>query len=385
MLLLVAIALQGLEPRFLGLSYSGASPLNPRWDGTTELVKLARRLGYEVHIVHSWLLYLFQAPRRSCGIAVLVSPERPLPPIELASLSSLIRAFGYNLIVADEGPYSNPLLRSLGIDVEIDVSHMLPSIVIAEARIGEKSMQLVLDYASPLTLGSRASSICREIVMRGDKVLGVLCKAERSNIIVLGDGTLFTNAALSVGMVLNPNVRFLELLLRKLCPGGGVLAIDASSYLPRIASVSELEDMGLRGSRLLRAVVAPSRVLKPAMYGTSLSIETSTGASVLASLIVVLTILRVVSRVAPRGRAPIRISAKPSALMKSLAMLASLCEKEGIDICSAISKSFPRRKISIDRVENLLRSDVEVRRRILEAIERGQREVASTPRGSVSA
>ncbi len=384
MLLIIVIALQSLEPRFLGLSYSGASPLNPRWDGTTKLAKLASRLGYEVHIVHSWFYYLLQVPREKCGIVMLISPERPLPPIELVSLVSLIKTLGYNLIIADEGPYSMSLLKSLGIDIEIDSKHMLPSIVTAEARISGKRIQIVLDYASPLIFGPRALSKCRGIVIRGEKILGALCRAGKSSVAVIGDGTVFANAALEIGTILNPDARFLEMLLRELCPRGGILAIDASSYPPRVASVSELENMGLRGSSLLQAILAPSRVLKPVMYGISLGIETSIGISILASLIVILTALRTIVRISPQKRVPIETGVKPRTIAKSLAMLASLCEKEDIGICSSTSRSVFRR-MDINRVENLIRSNAEVRRKILGAIECGQREVASTSRCSGSA
>ncbi len=383
-LLLIVIALQGFEPRFLGISYSGASPLNPRWDGTTKLAELARRLGYEVRIVHSWFYYLLQVPREKCGIAMLISPERPLPPIELLSLVSLIETLGYNLVVADEGPYSMPLLKSLGIDIEIDSNSMLPSIVTAEARISGKRIQIVLDYASPLIFGSRALSKCRGIVMLGGKILGAVCRTGKSSIVVIGDGTIFTNAALKIGTLLNPDARFLEVLLRELCPRGGILAIDASSYSPRVASVNELEDMGYRGSKLLQALLAPSRALKPAIHGVSLGIETSIGISVLASLIVLLTVLRIIVRVAPQARILIETRVKPRTIAKSLAMLASLCEKEDIGICSDVMRSVFR-KPNIDRVESLMRSDVEVRRKILKTIECGQREVASTSRCSESA
>ena len=284
-LILIVIALQGLEPRFLGLSYSGASPLNTRWDGTTKLVELARGLGYEVHIVHSWLSYLLQAPKGKCSTIMLISPERSLPSIESVSLTTLVKTFGYNLVVADEGSHSTPILKSLGIDIEIDVKHMLSSIAIAEARIDNESIQLVLDYASPLNLGPRALAVCREIIVQGEKVFGVVCRTNEGTIVVIGDGTPFINAALKIGTVFNPHARFLGMLLRKLCPRGGILAIDASSYPLRTALVSELENMGFKGSSLLQVLFAPSRILKPVVYEASRSVETSIGISILICLL----------------------------------------------------------------------------------------------------
>lgn len=371
-LVLAIIVLQCFELRSELVSYAGASPLNSGWDGTSDLAKLIRSLGYNVAIVESWLHYLLQRSiqqlSRDCGIVLLISPERPLPLVDTLALLLLIKLWHYNIVIADEGPFSSSILRALNLDISIDFENMVRQTRLAISVIDGKSLRIVLNYFSPLVLGPRSRKLCRVIALFSDRVVGVMCRVDKSTVVVLGDGTLFINAVIRAVSERNPNVRLVTLLLRELCPGNGAVAINAVGYPLRYVSIEELRSMGLRDEDLLRHTLSPYRYLSPGLRNALWVIDTDYRASTVVAFIVLIAVMRIFLRIASSNSSTgteVRVGVKLNTLRRSIDILTSMCREVDDDLCHYIKRF---RRIDLNTVNRWFAEDSKLRERVLKVM-----------------
>jgi len=243
-----------LEPNTAGLTYVGASPLNSGWEGTAALVNvLARNLSLRTVIVLDW--GHLNLPKGK-GMVFLVSPTRALSKQEVEGISNLVKG-GYVLIVADEGVYSNAVLKALNVPVRVEGKELLvngsPLFPATINMCGER-VRVELAYASPLKVWGNA----KVIATAGREPVAALYRSGKVTVYVLGDGTVFTNAALTPPSGLNPYVRLLTLL--KACTGEvSVAVIDARPYALRTESLPELLESGQPVSKVVAAIINPYR------------------------------------------------------------------------------------------------------------------------------
>ena len=371
-LVLTIIVFQCFELRPELVSYGGASPLNSEWDGTSDLVEFIQSLGYNVVIVENWFHYLLQhllqQPSEGCGIALLISPERPLPPIDILAIMILTRFWHYNIIVADEGPFSSSILRALDLDIGIDSKNMVRQTRLAISVVDGKSLRIVLSYFSPLVLGPRSRKLCRAIALFSDRIVGVMCRVDKSTVVVLGDGTLFINAVIRVTPKHNPNRQLVTLLLRELCPDNGTVAINAVGYPLRYVSIEELKSMGLQGEDLLRSVLSPYRYLEPGLRNALWDVNMDYGASVTVALIVLIAVVRIFLKIISFSKLrviEVKIDIKLGTLRKSIAMLTSICREVDIDVCQYMRRF---RKIDFDTVNRWFTENSKFRERVLKML-----------------
>ena len=367
-LVLAIIAFQCFELRPELVNYAGASPLNSRWDGTSNLIELIQSLGYDVVIVKNWFQYLLQHPSRDCGIVLMVSPERPLPLIDILAITILVKFWHYNIIIADEGPYSSSILRALDLDIHIDSKNMVKRTRLAISVVDGESLRIVLSYFSPLVLGSRSRELCKVIALFNNRTVGVICRVSESTVVVLGDGTLFINAVVRAVPQYNPNTQLVTLLLRRLCPENGTVAINAVGYPLRYVSIEELRSMGLQGEFLLRSVLSPYRYLEPGLRNALWSVNMDYRASVTVALIVLIAVTRIFLKIVSSNRlrsVGVKTDIKLDTLRKSIAVLTSMCREVNIDVCQYI-KRFGR--VDLDTVSKRFAEDSKLRDRMLKML-----------------
>ena len=253
MLLFVAAFLLALmlEPNTAGLTYVGASPLNSGWDGTSALVNiLTSNLSLKTVIILSWEHVTLPEGK---GIMFLISPTKPLSRQEVEGICRLVRK-GYVLVVADEGVYSNAVLEALGVPIRIKGKVLLvngsPTFV-APVKMRGENVSVEFAYASPLKVWGNAKAIA---VAGGSPVAAVYEGAITAY--VFGDGTIFTNAALTPPSNLNPYVRLLTLLVAD-AGDVSVAIIDAEPYVLRPESLPELLGEGQPPSKVVAAMINP--------------------------------------------------------------------------------------------------------------------------------
>ncbi len=207
-------------------SPSGASPLNAGPDGTSELVEALSEQGYAVVVVDSWTDELRHLD--PC-LLVVVSPELPYSDRELEVIRRLAES-GVNVLVADEGAHSNRILEHLGVPARISGRAVLAKgeqVFQATIRVGGVELDVV--YAYPSAVDARGDV---EVVARaGSDVLAVAYDAGSHRVLVVGDGTILTNALLRPRNALNRNFVFALHAVRSMCPAGaGAVLVEGSKY-----------------------------------------------------------------------------------------------------------------------------------------------------------
>jgi len=284
-----------------GIAYSGASPYNSRWDGTSNLYEHLKKLGAAV-AVESWQsMEIPYSAGGSCSVILLVSPERKIR--DAKTIADLVRNRGLNLVVLDEGPYSNDVLKALGLPIEIKGFEYVEIPISSEPygwpaetlsgeavpgfiELGGGEYYVTFFYVSPIAL--KGSKTCRAIAYTVDgRVVGALCSVGRSKVLVVGDGSIVTNAVIPARGE-NIYTQVARSLIESVCPsnaGGILVLLDASSYRLRPMTASELIERGY-GSRAAILALNPFRYLY--VYTANSEIPLSSIAGAIASVAVVL-------------------------------------------------------------------------------------------------
>ena len=255
MILFVAAFLLALmlRPNVVGLTYVGASPLSNKWDGTSALVNiLSQNFSMKTMVVLNWMHVTFP---KSKGMIFLVSPTKALSKQEIQGISELVRE-GYVLVVADEGVYSNAVLKALNVPIRVEGKELLvngsPSFTVT-IDMGGKNVSVEYAYASPLKVWGKA----KVIATAGHAPVAAIYEGAVT-VYVFGDGTIFTNAALTPPSSLNPYVRLL-MLLKASVRGASVAIIDAEPYVLKPESISELLSSGQPAPKIVAAIINPYR------------------------------------------------------------------------------------------------------------------------------
>jgi len=207
---------------------SGASPFNTGFEGTSELVRTLNDSGFNVTIVRSWSSDL---RKLSPCLIIVVSPELPYSSSELSLIRGLVSS-GSNILIADEGTYSNSILEYLGAPVRISGKVLLVgdgAVFTANTKVGSIELNVVYAYSSSINLLETMDSSI-EVIARVDRdVLAVVYKTASYSAVVVGDGTILTNALLNPRNVLNHNYVFAYHMVKNMCLSGTVL-VEGSKY-----------------------------------------------------------------------------------------------------------------------------------------------------------
>ncbi len=244
-----------LSKDLLGVSSSGASPINPSFKGTGLMVSYLKELGYLVKVVN----YPEASELGSGGVLMIVSPERNFTLNELDFIRDAFLR-NYSLIIADEGPYSNTLLGYLNIPIKIiQTPYFLRNhFPYARIKLEEKEYVLGLAYASALKVSGGAEPAG----WSGNEVVMAIYKVnDEGKVIALGDGSVFTNAALTPLDYLNPYVRFLNSIIKFADEGKPKeVLILASPYPKRPLSIEEMISAGYSPVQVWAALINPYRI-----------------------------------------------------------------------------------------------------------------------------
>ena len=257
LLIIAIVAAMMLEFRGPGIGQAGASPINPEFEGTSTLVSYMASKGHDVKVIILWS----NVPRAvvGCGIVLIVSPEKPYTSKDISEIGNLVRA-GYKLIIADEGTYSNAVLESLGIPLRIEGNILKRDnspLVKAKINLSLFTGHLTMAYASSLNITGRSDPFA----FMNDYVVGAKYAGNDVTAYVLGDGSIFTNAALSPPTPLNPYIMFLEAIITDACGQNPVyLLVDASKYEQRPLSVGEMIMAGYSDTEALAGLINPGRL-----------------------------------------------------------------------------------------------------------------------------
>ncbi|MCX8185241.1 MAG: DUF4350 domain-containing protein [Sulfolobales archaeon] len=217
---------------------SGASPFNTGPDGTSDLVRVLTELGVEVVTVRSWTNILSNFS--SC-LVVIVSPEVSYSSSELEAIRKLA-ARGSNILIADEGLYSNSILSYLNVPVRISGRVLLVDnspIFTAVTRVSERELNVVYAYTSTLEIWETSSENVEVLSTTGNSTLAVLYRDENYSIVVVSDGTILTNSLINPKNVFNPNYLFIYYLVKNFCSKGVVL-VEGSKYELRPPAADEV-------------------------------------------------------------------------------------------------------------------------------------------------
>jgi hypothetical protein len=302
-----------------GISYNGASPQNIRWDGVSNFVEQLRNIELtDVIIVDNWVRQR-ELPMNnySCGIIFFISPEKSFTQAEVNSISSLVLDKGFNLVILDEGPYTNLLLKSLNLSISIEAYRYVESmkIIPTSSRISQSKQfpvvtpgfielkgriyYIFFSYASPVTINN--NSMCIKVAYTVEGIsLGALCRTHRGSVLVIGDGSIALNAVVPSPPGENMYTEVLKRIVNTMCSGHGkkIILVDGSKYNLRVLTFSELIEEGYSFLEALALTVNPFRYIYVALENLNISILLS----VLGLTIVIVFIASVRYFLAGRGK-----------------------------------------------------------------------------------
>jgi hypothetical protein len=275
-IIVVVLVLEALEPGDYGITYSGASPLNTLWDGTSVFVHVLSQEG-DVVIVKDWgQAKNIEVNGYGCTLLFFISPEKSYSSRDLSTIRDIFGKRNVAVIVLDEGDYGNQILKAIGAPVKIQAFRYIgglsnSSIVYGYVNISSKVIYLAYAFVSPVVL--QGGSECYEIAHVQNYTVGVLCRANDKSIIVFGDGSIAINAALQDPNPLNPYRQLLALLINVVCKNSSsrLFLVDASSYGTRLMTLEELTSVyGLQ--KALSLYINPVRYLHYTFYSLPESI-----------------------------------------------------------------------------------------------------------------
>lgn len=281
------LALLQAPPRYLTLP-AGASPLNPGWDGSSELIKLMEEKGITVFIVHDWGEVPEEVVEGRNLLLVFISPETPFTSEDNGAISYLIAravrggARNISVLVADEGTQlSNTIIAGLfcaRVDgADLDPLNPYP---FAFIRVpGGGTYGVVLDHASYLdVLGGKPKNagvkdfVCQPTGYYGDKVVSLY----NTYVMDLGGhsvgfkGMMFSDGSIFINQVLRlediPEYRELASdVLDYLAGRGWVALVDATHYKP-LTPEEAVKRSGLTPGTVFGDTAQVALTLHPSMW-----------------------------------------------------------------------------------------------------------------------
>jgi len=156
-LIVVVLVLEALEPGDYGITYSGASPLNTLWDGTSVFVHVLSQEG-DVVIVKDWnRAKNIEVNGYGCTLLFFISLEKSYSSRDLSTIRDIFGKRNVAVIVLDEGDYGNQILKAIGAPVKIQAFRYIgglsnSSIVYGYVNISSKAIYLAYAFVSPVVL-----------------------------------------------------------------------------------------------------------------------------------------------------------------------------------------------------------------------------------------
>jgi len=266
---IIFIALLEYPPRTPVVT-SGASPANTGWDGTSSLMSMLKSRGYRVYAVTDWCSVADSlGSLNSPVIAVFISPEEPYSSGEVRCVSkvlswSMSKYGSASLLVADEGPYTDPILKALNVSVFIYYGVTLKSVKgdpypLALLKVpggpGAGTYRLYLDYAAKLSVSDGAVVAGR--TLRGDLVAAYEVRGG-FKAYVISDGSIFINEVLGLSSAQYNYSGFASALFAWLgSPDRYVVLMESGKYTPPVDELPNLITRALEsvGAGSLSAIV----------------------------------------------------------------------------------------------------------------------------------
>jgi len=374
LLVLLIIILQGIEVKDMGMSFKGASPFNNEWDGTSSFTEILRSIGAKVIEVTDWFQMLFSKDFDSyrCRILYIISPEKKFSIISLAIIKYLVEEKNFTIVIADEGPYSNTILQTLNIPIEIrsEVQYR-ERILTTYINMDNVSIPIVFVYASPLHI--KDETLCKPIaVSRNGTILAAICTQNgKVKAVVFGDGSIFTNAALEAVSELNPHVALVLELMKGICRNNRALVlVDASSYVYRPIPIEKLMKEGISYDYILTILVNPSRYLyAPIQYFNEILLNSKS-----ITFLMVLIITIVIHKSILQRFATLKVKRREKCRIdkRSLMLIIKLCNEQRISdkFCKEIVELISRKKTrsAIAKIEKLIHESEDFRRELVQAL-----------------
>lgn len=297
-LALAVVVFLALETQREGLMHSGASPYNTRWDGLSNFVRHLSSFG-SVEIVDDWVnLNIKNYMNYSCRIIFLISPEQSFSQTEINTITTLVKDESFNLVIMDEGPYSNDLMKTLGLPIWIDAFKYVDVFRqrqrIAGAAPGfielDQVYYVLFSFVSPVNVGN--TSNCKRVAYTVEGgVVGALCEIRKSSVLVIGDGSIAINAVVPSPPAKNVYSDVIRGVVSLVCKGNRsfLSLVDASKYSLRVLTFSELLEEGYSGIESLMLTLNPFRYLYPYLQDKELYLLTGFSIATTAFFAVVAT------------------------------------------------------------------------------------------------
>ncbi len=273
---IVFIAMLQYPPRVPSLA-SGASPANTGWDGTSDFLKLLQAMGYRVYVITDWCsAYRLSKSINKSVTVVIISPEEPYSRGEVDCLvtmiqDSLSRTGHASLLVADEGPYTNPILRLLGVDAEVVSRYLVKSVrgdpyPLARLKVpNDGTYELVLNYAAKLEYWGSAE--LGGTTLKGNVVAAYEVKGG-FKAYVISDGSVFINEVLRLNRSRYDYKGFIESLMSWLGkPSDYVVMVEGAKYVSSLNKVlNEFKASLMTGADLSKLVALFIAMLHPMVW-----------------------------------------------------------------------------------------------------------------------
>lgn len=380
LLLFIAVifALIALEGNVPGTTHAGASPLNTGWDGTSNMVELLSKVGDKVVIVKDWGRlneFIANASNEYCKTIVLVSPEKPFNTAELSAIRELVLNRNFCLIILDEGPHGNQVLDALEAPLEIeDYGYIVDEegsyIVWSAIEVYGRSLRVALAYASPIRVHDNET--CKYIGYANGIPVGALCKLDNSSILVIGDGSIVTNSALTPLNEYNPYTVVFRGVINEVCKNinttrGKVFLVEGSKYNVRVLTPFEILASNMPFSEKLKLLFNPARYL----YQLIVAVEEEANSLMCLNVAVLITTVVLVVRLSRKSHSEVKEEKSvtehpwyrlPIPLIKSLCTETGICPEE----FSCISKKRIAKECK-EMVYKRIVVDKELRKRIIKA------------------
>lgn len=281
------LALLQTPPRYLTLP-AGASPLNPGWDGSSELIRLMEEKGVNVFIVHNWSEVPADILDGVNVLFVFISPETPFTHKENGEIGYLIAeavrrgARNISFLIADEGTQLEQTIMAELFCARVngaDLDPLNPYPFVFVRVPGGGTYGIVLDHASFLdVLGEEPKTaqvwnyVCQPTGYYGDKVVSLYNtfvmnlsgQPVRFRAMIFSDGSIFINQVLRLEDI--PEYRELAGdVLDYLAGEGWVALVDAAHYKP-LTPEEAVQRAGLQPGTIFGDAAQAALTLHPSIW-----------------------------------------------------------------------------------------------------------------------
>lgn len=265
-MILIVLIIQIFEYQGYDTSYSGASPLNTDWDGTSEFLNVIYFNTFNVSIVTNWIDLLIAKDVSNCRnkLFVVISPEKSYTYLDIIIIKHIFKE-NFSILIADEGSYSNSILEVLDIPVSIDGLNFIninnDYIINGTISMNDKEFQIWFAYVSPLKIYNY--DVCKPLAFVSNYTVGVECDIDRNiSAMIFGDGSIFINSVLHERSIYNPYRQVVVEIIRKLLMNKHICVfIDASKYWLRFMSIDELVKYNISSDKVVVSLIRPIRYL----------------------------------------------------------------------------------------------------------------------------